>query len=176
MASSQTGGRFCLEKYASSLLQREPFYQLQRGTLMVTIHGILWCEGQRGDGGEKSHQYSALSGRPFWAHQFPDTVPRGDLVLQACVTSKRLYSAGIKICCLSSAPSLLSLIPSIKLETGTTRHPQCACTPLWWDLETGSFEFHRFPKRWPMQMVSGEMNGVGVEHSGKEHKVRVWPL
>lgn len=36
----------------------------------------------------------------------------------------------------------------------------------------GSFEFHRFSKRGPIQMVSIERNGVGVECSGDEHKAK----
>lgn len=138
--------------------------------------GCSWCEGQRDDGGESltsiQHAVDGHFEHTSFLSQFWEVI----WVLQACVTSKRLYSARIKTCCLSSAPSLLSRIPSIKLETGTTGHPQCACAHLRLDLETGSFEFHRFPKRRPMQMVSSERNGVGVGCSGEQHKVKVWPL
>lgn len=159
MAGSQTGGRFCLEKWASSLLQRELFYQLQyrdtnghhpwdfRG---VKVRGMMEVKSIT----SIQHSVGGHSQLTSFLSPFQEVI----WVLQARVASKRLYSARIKFCCLSSAPSLLSLFPSIKLETGTTIHLQCACAHLCLDLEMGSFEFHRFPKRGPIQKVSSERN------------------
>lgn len=127
VASPQTYGRFCLEKCTSYSLQRELFSQLQnrktnghhpwdfcnvnmRERIDVQISPVfstLWTK--------ISNFAVARLSLGKWAG-FPTLV----WLVRVCLQ--------LKSSCLSSSPSPLSLIASIELKRGTTRHVQCACS------------------------------------------------